>query len=172
VFIYPSTEQLLFKIHYLKRQGHQIALELHTNSTPIVHQLHTNCTPTAHQFHTNCTPIAHQLHTNRTPSAHQLHTNCTPTTHQSHTNCTPTTHQLHTNCTPTTHQLHTNYTPTAHSTVLLEKLLVPQLVKKFLIFPWHLNVHCHVHKICHITCVLSQINPVYALSSYFIKNPS
>jgi hypothetical protein len=57
---------------------------------------------------------------------------------------------------------------TAWSRVLFEKLTVVQLVKKFLSFYGNRR-YVHVDRRPPPVLLLSQINPVYTLSSVFVK---
>jgi hypothetical protein len=49
----------------------------------------------------------------------------------------------------------------------LEKLTVPQIVKKFPVFLWNLNAHYRVDNSPSPVSTLSQINPVHALPTDF-----
>jgi hypothetical protein len=59
--------------------------------------------------------------------------------------------------------------PTPYTTVLSEKLTVPQLVKKFPAFYDTRKFNTAFTSVCHLPLILSQINPVHASPSYFSK---
>jgi hypothetical protein len=55
------------------------------------------------------------------------------------------------------------------SSILLEKLIVTQLVKKFSPLSWNPKVHCLVYKSPPLVPVLSHMHPFHILPSYFLK---
>jgi hypothetical protein len=56
-----------------------------------------------------------------------------------------------------------------HGAVLLEKLIVTKLFKKFPTVSGTRKVHYRVHKNPLLVPILSSINPVYTLPPYFSK---